>query len=267
MQYSTINNTNINVPRISFGTASLHHLISRKKRNVLLETALSLGITHFDTSPYYGHGLAELDLGILLKGRRRDITISTKVGLYPPNKSSHYLFDIWTRKIMGKMNSKFSKPEVDWSLRRATCSINASLKNLKTDYVDFLFLHEPDMSMIETEEFANWIEKLKEQGKIRYGGLAGLPSLLEPWIMDNHPLSNVLQARDSDNDREKIDSFLKIGCRPQFTYGYLSKISKSNPIKSTNVIMKNALSRNRSGSIIISTRKVARLKELTRLAQ
>ena len=110
MQYLTIRNTNINVSRVSFGTASLHHLLSPKKRNMLLEKALSLGITHFDTSPYYGYGLSEVELGKMLKGQRNDITISTKVGLYPPKNTSYNLFNIWTRKAIGKFYSKLSKP-------------------------------------------------------------------------------------------------------------------------------------------------------------
>jgi aryl-alcohol dehydrogenase-like predicted oxidoreductase len=262
MQYTAIQNTNINVSRISFGTASLHHLINSTRRQTLLETALSLGVTHFDTSPYYGHGLSELDLGLLLKGRRGDLTVSTKVGLYPPNGSSQSVFNIWTRKILGKFNPKLSKPEVDWSLKRATLSINASLKRLNTDYVDFLFLHEPDISMIGTDEFTYWIEALKKQGKVRYGGLAGLPNLLEPWVISHHPLIDVLQTRDGINDRDKVDNFSRVGCKPQFTYGYLSEISELNPLKTTDKIVHDALFRNDSGSVIISTRKVDRLKEL-----
>jgi aryl-alcohol dehydrogenase-like predicted oxidoreductase len=262
VQYATIQNTNINVSRVSFGTASLHHLINSTRRKTLLETALSLGVTHFDTSPYYGYGLSELDLGALLKGRRGDLTVSTKVGLYPPTGASQSVFNVWTRKMLGKFNPKLSKPEIDWGLERATLSINASLKRLNTDYVDFLFLHEPDISMIDTEEFTYWIEALKKQGKIRYGGLAGLPNLLDPWIVNHHPLIDVLQTRDGINERDKVDCFSRVGRKPQFTYGYLSEISESNPLKSTDKIMHNALLRNDSGSVIISTRKVDRLKEL-----
>ena len=265
MQYTAIQNTNINVSRISFGTASLHHLINSTRRQTLLETALSLGVTHFDTSPYYGHGLSELDLGLLLKGRRGDLTVSTKVGLYPPNGSSQSVFNIWTRKILGKFNPKLSKPEVDWSLKRATLSINASLKRLNTDYVDFLFLHEPNMAIIETEEYTKWTEELIKKGKIRHCGLAGLPKLIKPWIDKSHSLCQIIQTRDSSSDRGLIKSFSNKGHIPQFTYGLLSHIPKSKPINNIEKIMQNALQRNSSGSVIVSTRKLSRLEELTNI--
>ena len=262
MQYLTLRNTNINVSRVSFGTASLHHLLSPKKRNMLLEKALSLGITHFDTSPYYGYGLSEVELGKMLKGQRNDITISTKVGLYPPKNTSYNLFNIWTRKAIGKFYSKLSKPEIDWSVKVANLSLEQSLKRLNTDYVDFLFLHEPNMIIIETEEFTKWIEELIKQGKIRHGGLAGLPKFIQPWIEKSHPLCKVIQTRDSPADREIINSFSINGHMPQFTYGVLSQISQSDPLNNVEKIMQNALQRNYSGSVIVSTRKLLRLKEL-----
>ena len=265
MQYLTIRNTNINVSRISFGTASLHHSISAKKRIMLLERALSLGITHFDTSPYYGYGLSEVDIGKVSKVQRNKITIATKVGLYPPKNSSYNSFNILTRKVVGKFYSKLSKPEIDWSIQVAKQSLEASLKRLNTDYVDFLFLHEPNMAIIETEEYIKWTEELIKKGKIRHCGLAGLPKLIKPWIDKSHSLCQIIQTRDSSSDSGLIKSFSNKGHIPQFTYGLLSHIPKSKPINNIEKIMKNALQRNSSGSVIVSTRKLSRLEELTNI--
>ena len=44
----------IAVSAFGFGTGSLHHLFADRDRARLLETAAAGGITHFDTSPYYG---------------------------------------------------------------------------------------------------------------------------------------------------------------------------------------------------------------------
>jgi aryl-alcohol dehydrogenase-like predicted oxidoreductase len=49
----------------------------------LLEAAFDQGITHFDTAPLYGAGLAEEVLGRFCKGRRHNVTITTKFGLLP----------------------------------------------------------------------------------------------------------------------------------------------------------------------------------------
>ena len=265
MQYSTIRNTNINVSRISFGTASLHHLLSSKKRILLLEKALSLGITHFDTSPYYGYGLSEIDVGKFSKRQRNEITITTKVGLYPPNNSSCNSFSIFTRKTLGKLYTKISKPEVDWSIEVAKQSLESSLNRLNTDHVDFLFLHEPNMAIIQTDEYMKWTEELVKHGKIRHYGLAGLPDLIKPWIDKSHSMCQIIQTRDSFSDNEVFNSFLKKGYEPQFTYGLFSQVSKSQRINHPEKILNNALDRNSSGSIIISTRKLSRLEELTNI--
>jgi aryl-alcohol dehydrogenase-like predicted oxidoreductase len=262
MQFANIYNTDINVSRISYGTASLHHLISSKKRKYLLEAVMSLGVTHFDTSPYYGYGLSEIDLGVSLKRQRGAMTVSTKIGLYPPIGSSVGALNVWSRKILGKFTPSLSRPEVDWSLKRASKSLDMSLKRLNTDYVDFLFLHEPNASIIDKEEFMYWAEQLIKQGKIRHVGLAGLPQIISPWIETKHPLINILQTRDGPNERELVDDFHRKGIKPQFTYGYLSGGKETGLLNDVNSIMRDAISRNSSGSIIVSSRKYERIKEL-----
>ena len=83
MQKAVIENTAIPVSRLSMGTASLHLLFSSVQRQKLIQASATAGITHFDTSPYYGYGLAETDLGVFLRGQRAAYTVTTKVGLYP----------------------------------------------------------------------------------------------------------------------------------------------------------------------------------------
>ena len=58
-----IDKTKISTSHLGFGTSYLHHIFSQKKRIKILETVFENAITHFDTSPYYGNNLAELDLG------------------------------------------------------------------------------------------------------------------------------------------------------------------------------------------------------------
>ncbi|UZR28740.1 aldo/keto reductase [Methylococcus mesophilus] len=266
MQYSTIENTDVRVSRISFGTASLHHLFSARQRQQVLEATASAGISHFDTSPYYGCGLAEADLGEFMEGRRDVFTVATKVGLYPFGGAAHGTFDVWVRKAAGKIYPRLSAPEVDWRVQRAADSLNASLKRLKTDYVDFLFLHEPDISLVDADEFLHWIEAEQSKGKIRHWGLAGLPVLLEPWLQNDHPLALVLQTRDCV-DGHQADFILNKGRSLQFTYGYLSSQLRQGKAVQVDVLIHKALIRNTQGSILVSTCKAARINEITRLAE
>ena len=264
MQYTTIENTDVRVSRISFGTASLHHLFSAKQRRRLLDGAAVAGISHFDTSPYYGYGLAESDLGVFMQGNRDHFTVTTKVGLYPFGFAAHGALDVWVRKAAGKAYARLSAPEVDWRIQRAAESLNDSLKRLKTDYVDFLFLHEPDFNLINSDEFLRWIETEQANGKVRYWGLAGLPILLEPWLRIDHPLAAVLQTKD-DLTYKTADFLLARGRKLQFTYGYLTSQLSSDSGLSAADIMRGALLRNTDGSVLVSTRRVARIEYLARL--
>lgn len=265
MQYSVIENTDVRVSRLSFGTASLHHLFSARQRQHLLETAASSGISHFDTSPYYGYGLAESDLGAFMQGRRDCVTVTTKVGLYPFGGAAHGAIDLWARKVVGRLYPRMSAPEIDWCIRRAAKSLNASLRRLKTDYVDFLFLHEPNIGLLNTDEFLLWLDAERSKGKVRYWGLAGLPVLLEPWLRIGHPLANVLQIKDSLSPHH-ADFIIKSGRGFQFTYGYLSSQTREDTIVPADVLIRKALRRNTQGSILVSTRKASRIEEIARLA-
>ncbi len=258
MQTILIENTELCVSRLSFGTGSMHHIFSAQQRQRLLNEAAVAGISHFDTAPYYGYGLAETDLGVFLQGRRGAFTVTTKVGLYPYGKASHSALEVWGRKAGGKLYPKLSAPEVDWHVKRAAISLNGSLKRLKTDCVDFMFLHEPDINFINTDEFLRWLETEKATGKVRYWGLAGEPKLIKPWLSSNHPLATMLQTRD-DLMTKQANFILESGRQLQFTYGYLSSI---NANESANGIIREALLRNTQGSIVVSTRHPDRITEL-----
>lgn len=258
MLSTVIVNTDVRVSRLSLGTGSMHHIFSAQQRQRLLNAAAVAGISHFDTAPYYGYGLAETDLGIFLQGRRGAFTVTTKVGLYSYGKASHYALEVWARKATGKIYPKLSAPEVDWHVKRAAKSLNGSLKRLKTDYVDFMFLHEPDINVINADEFLRWLETESASGKVRYWGLAGEPALIKPWLSSNHSLAAVLQTRD-DLLTKQANFILESGRLLQFTYGYLSSIKAD---ESADDIIREALLRNTQGSVVVSTRHPDRITEL-----
>ena len=74
--------TGLQVSRLGFGTASLHHTLRSADRQKLLKSALEAGFTHFDTARMYGEGMAERELGKLLSAEmRQQVTIATKFGI------------------------------------------------------------------------------------------------------------------------------------------------------------------------------------------
>lgn len=257
--------TDLVVSRLSLGSASLHHVPTHRQRQRLLAAALDCGITHFDTAPLYGYGLAEREIGRFAAKHSGSITVATKVGLYPPNHGhSKSAISVWTRKVLGRLSPRLSRPMVDWTLKAAALSFDHSLQRLQRDYVDILFLHEPLPGLIDDALTLAWLQALSDQGKIRYWGLAGVASGFERWIREDHELAQILQVRDRHHD-DVADLIHESDRQLQFTYGCLRRAAACgvNPGQA----IRQALSRNSSGSVLVSSRKAAHIEQLIDAAQ
>jgi aryl-alcohol dehydrogenase-like predicted oxidoreductase len=111
--------------------------------------ALDLGISCFDTAEGYGMGASERALGEALGSRREEAIVVTKFG----------------------MNYR-DKPNLrDSSRERVLASIDKSLKNLGTDYVDVYLVHWPDRET-PFEETMTALDDVVRDGKVRHVGLS-----------------------------------------------------------------------------------------------
>ncbi|HLI21792.1 MAG TPA: aldo/keto reductase [Stellaceae bacterium] len=112
--------------------------------------ALDLGINFFDTADTYGgrgynnYGGSEVDLGIALGARRKDVVLATKFGMQMPAGSGA-------------------------SRAYVMSACEASLKRLKTDYIDLYQIHYPD-AQTPIEETLRALDDLVKQGKVRFIG-------------------------------------------------------------------------------------------------
>jgi D-threo-aldose 1-dehydrogenase len=163
----------------------------------LVETALDCGITYFDTARMYGHGGAEGVLGKHLPRHRHRIVLTSKAGILPPNRS--VLRRLTSRGVEflhdAAPGSKafFSAPDV-WKARFGVIepkqlrkSVETSLRELRTDYLDILLLHECTRANAEESHLLDFLEGLKKQGIIREFGLAsGIDDTLQ--ILKTHPV-------------------------------------------------------------------------------
>jgi aryl-alcohol dehydrogenase-like predicted oxidoreductase len=254
------------VPALSFGTGSLHHLVDVQARVNLLVDAVELGMTHLDTAPSYGGGLTESWIGKALGGRWRDVTVATKVGLYPPGGRSHSFVGVLARKAAGRIIPALSRAKVDWSLRSAEASLRGSLTCLGRSHVDLLLLHEPSASVEVADEFAEWFERLRQAGTIRYWGIAGEPESCMPLVLSAHPVAAVVQTRDS-LERREASALARANRELQFTYGYLSRSAPTSAGRELRDLIREALRVNRTGSILVSTRRIDHLRALVEAAE
>lgn len=118
-----------------------------------IRRALDLGITFFDTAPAYGAGHSERILGQALAGRRHEVTIATKFGLF---------IDEPARRMTGIMT------DPDPALIRA--DLEASLRRLGTDAIDLYLCHPSELPNARAAEVRDVLEDLVAEGKIRAHG-------------------------------------------------------------------------------------------------
>lgn len=257
MRQVTLPGTDLSVSRFVFGTASLHRLGHRRMQAAHLETAAVNGFTHFDTAPLYGFGGAERMLGEVFGGDKA-ITITTKVGIYPPGGADQRPSSMLARKIGGKLWPPLSRAVVDLSIARARRSLENSLSRLRRDRVDILLLHEPPgLALLNTEEWHRWREA--EAERIGYVGVAGPAGVVGPFLDADGKLAQVVQVSDGLETRE-ADIVTDAGRTMQLTYGYFTsdKVGRGGA-----EILFGALARNRTGAILVYSRSRARLAEFS----
>ena len=159
----------------------------------ILDICLESGINTFDHADSYGWYECEKLFGNVIaeKGiRREDIVLFTKCGLRVPHSTRP---DIRIKHY-------------NTSAKHILASIESSLRNLRTDYVDIFLLDHLD-HISDIEETAVTLRKLKESGKVKNIGVANfsvfqhqlLASYLQLPIVTNHIEFNLLNTAALDN--------------------------------------------------------------------
>lgn len=267
MQIITIPNTTLNVSRIIFGTASLIKNYTTTRQLFILNKAIDCGITHFDTAPVYGFGSTESVVGLILK-KNKNLTITTKVGLYPFFETNPNFIKLFSQRIMQTISRRIfvnpldlTKPVVDLSVLRARKSLENSLKYLKRETIDIYLIHDPNSHICFSDEWQTFLNNLKKEGKIRFTGVAYSSKYQNLLINKNNiKLFDILQLQDSLFLKE-ADIIKKYNLQLQITYGYYSSIK--NKLKNFDYVdhLKKVFARNKTGAIIISTNNVENMSK------
>ncbi len=150
MQLRQIAGTPLKVSTVGLGCNNFGLRIDTEASRAVIHKALDLSITFFDTADVYGHkGGSETCLGQNLGARRKDVVIASKFG----NAMDE----------AGMMKGA--------SRRYMMAAVEASLKRLKTDWIDIYQLHRFDPT-VPLDETLGAFDDLIKQGKIRYAGVA-----------------------------------------------------------------------------------------------
>jgi aryl-alcohol dehydrogenase-like predicted oxidoreductase len=167
MKHRKLGKSGLSVSVVGLGCKNFGGRIGLEASRSVINKALDLGITLFDTADVYGdRGGSETILGEVLGNRRSEIVLATKFCMGMDND--------------GKLSGA--------SRRYILTAVEASLRRLKTDWIDLYQLHAPD-DATPMEETLRTLDDLVHQGKIRYFGCSNVPA----WqVADAHWISKSL---------------------------------------------------------------------------
>src|SRR5215218_7528913 len=153
MKYRKLGDSDLEVSDISLGSWLTYGVgVEADAARACLEEAFAQGINFIDTANVYGRGAAESFLGDALQGRSRDTYVLATKAYFPMSDSDRGL----------------SRAQIEKQL-------DASLKRLRTDYVDLYQCHRYDFDT-PLEETMEALTRAVESGKTRYVGFSEWPA-------------------------------------------------------------------------------------------
>ena len=198
MQQRTLGSSGLLVSVVGLGCNNFGGRIDLAASRKVVHKALDLGITLFDTADVYGNrGGSEDCLGQILGDRRKEIVLATKFAL-PMDEA---------KTLKGA------------SRRYVIAAVEASLKRLRTDWIDLYQLHRPD-PLTPIEETLRTLDDLIRHGKIRYIGCSNLPAwqVVEAlWTAKQVGLNAFISCQDEyslvvrDPERELVPAIQAYG--------------------------------------------------------
>jgi aryl-alcohol dehydrogenase-like predicted oxidoreductase len=257
--------TDLSSSRLGFGLSGLHRLLRSRSRQSLLAAAYDCGIRYFDTAPYYGHGIAERELGSFAMTRRDQVLIATKFGIEPHPRFGRFpslmyarlAADATLRRITGRDDFAVERKR-DFSAANAASSLNRSLRELRTDHVDILYLHEPILSrLLEADLLLEALQGFQSAGKVRYFGVAGSVQDCLAISRSQPALGRLMQI---DATAGGLQILNEASIPFQASFGHFRK--KDHPVDQ---LLTAAINSNRQGVILFSTTQPVRVASMVKL--
>jgi aryl-alcohol dehydrogenase-like predicted oxidoreductase len=148
MELRNLGSSPLKVSLVGIGCNNFGLWIDKEQSRIVIHKAIDLGITLFDTADVYGkRGGSETIMGEILGARRKDIVLATKFGM-PMDEEG---------KLKGGSRAYIIS------------AVEASLKRLKTDWIDLYQYHRPDPAT-PLEETLRALDDLVRSGKVRFIG-------------------------------------------------------------------------------------------------
>lgn len=184
MKKNVLGKTGLRVTPLGFGGAPFGYLnIERSRVEWLLQAVLDRGINVIDTAECYPG--SEEAIGRVLRSRRSEFVLITKCGHKAPGLEGE-----------------------EWSAKLIAASVDRSLRQLRTEWIDVILLHSSDLETLKRGEALGALVKAREAGKVRWVGYSGdneaaLYALGLPEV-------SVLETSVSICDQAAIDRLLPV---------------------------------------------------------
>jgi aryl-alcohol dehydrogenase-like predicted oxidoreductase len=148
MTFRQLGRSGLRVSTVGLGGNNFRTRLDDDASRAVVDAAIGAGITLFDTADFYGAGGSEELLGDVLGARREHVVLATKFGLPMPGAAPD---------------------EARGSRRYVNEAVRASLRRLRTDWIDLYQLHVPD-PLTPIEETLGALDDLVHQGIVWYVG-------------------------------------------------------------------------------------------------
>jgi aryl-alcohol dehydrogenase-like predicted oxidoreductase len=194
MEYRNLGRSGLQVSAAGLGCNNFGRRCDQQQTTAVVEKAIELGVTFFDTADIYGpRGLSEEFLGKALASKRRDVIVATK-----------FVGPMGEGPLWGGASRRYIFEAVD-----------ASLGRLGTDYIDLYQIHFPDRNT-PIQETLRALDDLVRSGKVRYAGCSnfdGWQVVEAQWIARQHNYAPLVSAQNHYNLFERrIDRELVPAC-------------------------------------------------------
>jgi aryl-alcohol dehydrogenase-like predicted oxidoreductase len=179
MEYRRVGRSGLKVSAIGVGCNPFGIEVDATTAGRIIDRALDLGVTYFDTADSYSQGASEEIVGQALAGMRNKAVIGTKFG----------------NRMGPEANDKGT------SRKHIIKACEASLTRLRTDYIDLYQVHDPDRET-PIEETMRALDDLVRQGKVRYVGCSNFfdwEACEAQWTAEKHGLNPFISCQDFYN--------------------------------------------------------------------
>jgi aryl-alcohol dehydrogenase-like predicted oxidoreductase len=161
--------TGLTVTRLGYGAMEVRgeriwsgRPVTDEQAGTILKAVVDAGITFIDTANDYGR--SEAYIGQFLADRREEFELATKCGCTVVPAGDH------------------DETPHSWDRNHLLANIDDSLAKLRTDHVDLLQLHNPDVRSSEEHRVVDTLREIKDSGKARHIGISSTSPHLATYI-------------------------------------------------------------------------------------